>query len=80
MEERPAKRSPSGGLVVTTREGDRLTLDADTIVTALPLRPNIALAEALAGSAPEVYAIGDADEPSLIVDAVAAGAAIARTF
>ena len=28
------------GLVVTTKEGERITLDADTVVTALPLRPN----------------------------------------
>ena len=57
------------------REGERVTLDADTIVTALPLLPNTELLTALAAAAPEVYSIGDSEEPRLIVDVVAAGAA-----
>jgi 2,4-dienoyl-CoA reductase (NADPH2) len=68
------------GLIVTTKEGERLTLEADTIVTALPLLPNTGLYESLEGSAPEVHAIGDCREPHLIVDAVADGSRIARAI
>ena len=68
------------GLVITTAEGERRLLEADTIITALPLRANPAVYEELKGVAPEVYAIGDCNEPGLIVDAVAAGSTIARAI
>lgn len=68
------------GLTITTKEGDRQSIEADTIVTALPLLPNTGLLESLEGSAPEVYAIGDCKEPRLIVDAIADGSRIARAI
>jgi 2,4-dienoyl-CoA reductase (NADPH2) len=68
------------GLTVTTREGKREVIEADTVVTALPLLPNTELLKSLEGSAPEVYAIGDCKEPRLIVDAVADGARVARAI
>jgi 2,4-dienoyl-CoA reductase (NADPH2) len=67
-------------LIITTKEGKRLTLEADTIVTALPLLPNTELYKSLQASAPEVHAIGDCREPHLIVDAVADGSRIARAL
>ena len=66
------------GLIITTKEGKRETLEADTIVTALPLLPNTGLSKSLEGSAPEVYAVGDCREPHLIVDAIADGSRLAR--
>jgi len=66
------------GLVITTREGQKQLLEADTILTAFPLRPNVELVNSLKGIAPEIYAIGDSNSPNLIVDAVADGAKIAR--
>jgi len=71
------RRVTPEGLVVT-RGGTERLLPADTVVTALPLRPNLAARQALAGTADEVYAIGDAADPRLIVDAIADGAKIAR--
>lgn len=68
------------GLVITTKDGKRQTLEADTIVTALPLQPNTALLNELKGVAPEVYAIGDCNDPHLVVNAVGDGARIARAF
>jgi 2,4-dienoyl-CoA reductase (NADPH2) len=68
------------GLTVTTREGERQTLEADTIVSALPLLPNTGLSKGLEGSAPEVYVIGDCREPHLIVDAIAEGSRLARAI
>jgi 2,4-dienoyl-CoA reductase (NADPH2) len=68
------------GLTITTKEGKRQTLEADTIVTALPLLPNTELLKEVDGLVPEVYAIGDCREPHLIVDAIADGSRIARAI
>jgi 2,4-dienoyl-CoA reductase (NADPH2) len=64
------------GLVVRTKDGSKRLLKADTVITALPLLPNTKLIDSMKGKAKEVYPIGDAHEPHLIVDAIAAGAKI----
>jgi 2,4-dienoyl-CoA reductase (NADPH2) len=61
------------GLVITTQDGESRTLQADTIVPTSPLAPNTELLESLQGKAPEIYAIGDCQEPRMIVDAIADG-------
>jgi 2,4-dienoyl-CoA reductase (NADPH2) len=66
------------GLTIIDKEGARRTIEADTVVPALPLRPNMALLEAVKGKVPEVYAIGDCKAPQLIVDAIGAGLGTAR--
>ena len=66
------------GLTIINKEGERQIIEADTVVPALPLTPNIGLVENLKSKVPEVYAIGDCKEPHLIVDAIAAGLRIAR--
>jgi 2,4-dienoyl-CoA reductase (NADPH2) len=66
------------GLVITTKEGDRQTIEADSIVPATPLAPNTGLLKGLEGKVPEIYAIGDCNEPRLIVDAIADGWNVAR--
>jgi 2,4-dienoyl-CoA reductase (NADPH2) len=68
------------GLTITTKEGMRKTIEADTIVTALPLLPNTEFLKSLEGSAPEVYGIGDCKDPHLTVDAIADGARIGRAL
>jgi 2,4-dienoyl-CoA reductase (NADPH2) len=68
------------GLTIVNSEGKRQTLEADTIVTALPLKPDTELSKALEGKVPEVYSIGDCREPSLIIHAVADGNRIARSI
>lgn len=66
------------GLTVSSQDGTKRLLEADTVITALPLEPNNAFIEAMNGKAKEVYAIGDGKEPGLIFDAIVAGAKIAR--
>jgi 2,4-dienoyl-CoA reductase (NADPH2) len=66
------------GLVITTKEGTERTIEADTVITALPLVPNSEITTRMEGKAKEVYTIGDSDTPALIFEAVAAGAKIAR--
>ncbi|MGD1118052.1 MAG: FAD-dependent oxidoreductase [Dehalococcoidales bacterium] len=68
------------GLSIISREGYRQFIKADTVIPALPLVPNMELYESLKGKVPELYAAGDCKEPLLIVDAIAAGAGIARNI
>jgi 2,4-dienoyl-CoA reductase (NADPH2) len=65
------------GLIIT-KEGKRQTIEADTIVTAVPSKPNNELITSLKGKVPEVYAIGDCNEPRLIINAVADGYHVAH--
>jgi thioredoxin reductase len=64
------------GLVITTKEGEKKTLEADTILVTLPYLPNRAMTESLEGKVPETYVIGSCVEPGLIVNAIADGARI----
>jgi thioredoxin reductase len=61
------------GLVVLTREGYKQTLTADSIIPALPMKPDLELLKSLEGKFKEVYAVGDCRDPHLIVDAIAGG-------
>lgn len=69
-------RVTSDGLVVRDKDGQTRLLPADTVMTALPLKPNAAATALAAGRAAEVHTIGDAGDPQLIVDAIAAGSAV----
>jgi len=68
------------GLTITTKEGLRKTIEADTIVTALPMLPNTELVKQLDGMVPEIYTIGDCKDPQLVVNAIADGSRIARAI
>jgi 2,4-dienoyl-CoA reductase (NADPH2) len=61
------------GLVVLTKEGYRRTIEADTIIPAIPMKPDIKLFEEIRGKVPEAYTVGDCGNPRLIVDAIADG-------
>lgn len=66
------------GLVITSRDGKRQTLKADTIVTAMPMKPNIGLFNRFRDAAKEVYVVGDTRYPGYVIDAVEDGARVAR--
>jgi 2,4-dienoyl-CoA reductase (NADPH2) len=68
------------GLVISTADGGKQTLEADTIVPAVPLLPNTGLYQSLEGKAPEVYIIGDCKDPQVIIDAVGAGYRVAKAL
>jgi 2,4-dienoyl-CoA reductase (NADPH2) len=68
------------GLTILTREGKRQTIEADTIVTALPLKPNSELFKTLEGKVPEIFNIGDCREPKLIIHAIAEGNRVAKSI
>jgi 2,4-dienoyl-CoA reductase (NADPH2) len=62
------------GLTIINRKGEKETLEADSIIPALPLKPNLDLLKSLEGKVAEVYTVGDCKEPLLIVDAIGTGA------
>lgn len=68
------------GLVITTKEGKREVLQADSILTALPLVPNNDLLGITQGTAPEIYQIGDSKQPGFMHDAIADGCSIGRSI
>jgi 2,4-dienoyl-CoA reductase (NADPH2) len=66
------------GLVIIDRDGQERTLEADTIVSALPLEPVDDLLAGIREKVAETYAIGDCANPALIADAVGTGLRTAR--
>jgi len=68
------------GLTITTKEGERKPLAADTILPALPMVPDTGLIKSLKGIAPEIYQIGDCEDPALIIDAIGDGSRIGRAI
>ncbi len=66
------------GLTITTKEGERKTLEADTIVLAAGAQPNTEPFQTLEGKVKELYLAGDFVQPRRIVDAVYEGSRIAR--
>jgi 2,4-dienoyl-CoA reductase (NADPH2) len=69
-----------GKLNITTKEGQNLTLEADTILTTLPLSSNTEVIQRLKDRAPEVYFTGDCQDPQLMAEATASGAIIGNSI
>jgi 2,4-dienoyl-CoA reductase (NADPH2) len=72
------ERITDDGLIVTTKEGERRSLEADSILTALPLMPNSDLLRTLKGTAQEVYEIGDCKQAGFMHDAIGDGSRVGR--
>lgn len=66
------------GLSIIKKGGEKVTIEADSILIALPAKPNTELFKNLEGKVPELYMVGDCKVPGLIVDAVADGSHIGR--
>ncbi|MGD0914847.1 MAG: hypothetical protein ABSB22_00170 [Thermodesulfobacteriota bacterium] len=66
------------GLTIINKEGERQVIEADTVLTVLPLTPNMGLVKSLKGKVSEVYGIGDCKEPHLIADAIGISLRTAR--
>jgi len=64
------------GLVVVDSEGNRQTLEADSIVLATGATPNDRLGKSVVGKVGEIYMAGDCAEPGRIVNAIHDGARI----
>ena len=66
------------GPAITTKEGEKQIIEADTVVLAAGAKPNRVLLQALEGKIPEIYSIGDCVEPRGIAGAIADGYRIGR--
>jgi len=64
------------GLAIITREGEKQTIAADSVVLAAGETPNRVLLQRLEGKVPEIYPIGDCVEPGGIAEAIADGCRI----
>jgi len=58
---------------VTTAEGGKKTIRADTVIIAVGYRANERLYKALKGKVPKLYCIGDSSEPRRILEAISEG-------
>jgi pyruvate/2-oxoglutarate dehydrogenase complex dihydrolipoamide dehydrogenase (E3) component len=67
------------GLVILTGEGTRLSLQADSIIVALPLDP-APDPRPFAGVTADTYRTGDCREPGFMHDAIADGFRVAMTI
>lgn len=68
------------GLIVGMPEGYNRTIEADTIVPLNPMVPDTALYQELKGKVRELFAIGDCNEPKLIVDAIGDGYRVGKSL
>jgi len=65
------------GVVITNTDGEKQTVEADTVVIAGGMEPNLALSEAIEGTVPQIYLVGDCTELRLINGAIEDGASAA---
>jgi len=66
------------GLEVTTSQGEKRTLPADTVVIAAGAKANRELYQQIKDTVPEIYLIGDCVEPRRILEAIDDGSRVAR--
>jgi 2-enoate reductase len=67
------------GVIIADEQGNKSTLEADTITLAVGMTPNREMAEALEDrKLPEVYAIGDCVEPCKVIGSIWQGFRTAR--
>lgn len=69
------------GITITTREGKKETIEADTIMPALTPKPDTELLKAFQAKVPEVYIAGsDPKEYSFIMHAIGSAYRVARAI
>lgn len=66
------------GLNIVTKEGEKQTIEADSIIPVIPLAPNTDLVKSLREKVSKVYSVGDCSQPGLIIDAIADSYRVAR--
>jgi 2,4-dienoyl-CoA reductase (NADPH2) len=66
------------GITIITREGNRQTIEADTIIPIAGMAPNDGLYKSLKGKFSDVVPIGDCASYGLTMEAVASGYRVAR--
>jgi thioredoxin reductase len=64
--------------VVYEKDREKQTVEADSVVLAVGSEPNLSLMKALEGKVSNLYAIGNAREPSNVLEAIHEGSRLAR--
>lgn len=64
--------------VVYEKDGEKQTVEADSVVLAAGSKPNISLMKALEDKVAEIYAIGNAKEPGNVLEAIHESSRLAR--
>lgn len=67
-------------LIITTQEGEKKTINVDTIVIAAGVNPNDALFKELESQSIEIHCVGDCAEPQDIVEATTEGFNVGATI
>jgi 2,4-dienoyl-CoA reductase (NADPH2) len=80
LTEAKCREITADGLVITTKEGRRQTIEADTVVFAEGIEPNPGLFQAIEGKLSPVYLAGDCQRIGLIKGAIADGARTALSI
>jgi len=75
---KPIRRLTEEGVVVSDETGKEEFIRADWVVLALGAKPNGSLAKKLEGKVPELYVIGDSDQPGKIINAAYDGYRVGR--
>ncbi len=70
MTDTRAQEVTGQGLVVTTKDGSRQVISADTIVLAAGSKPDVELYQKITGKFPQVYSVGDCVKCGLVIDAI----------
>ena len=68
------------GITIITKEGNKQTIEADTIIPIADMIPNDGLYKSLKGKVAEVLPIGDCASIGLTMEAVASGYSVARNI
>jgi len=68
------------GVEFITADGRKKKILADSVIPAFPLSPDLTLAKELESKLPEIYTIGDCNEPLLIADAIGTGLRTVRVI
>jgi hypothetical protein len=55
------------------KDDNKQLLEADRIIPAIPLAPNLELMDKIKGKVAEIYTVGDCVSPGIIPDATASG-------
>ena len=74
------ERITGRGIVITTGDGERSILDADTVIVATGQQASSGIAQGLQRNVPEVHLVGDCVTPCGIMEAIHAGSRIGRAI
>jgi 2,4-dienoyl-CoA reductase (NADPH2) len=74
------ERIVRNGVEITSKDGARMTIEADTVIPTTNLMADTSIAHSLEGQVKEVYCVGDCKQDGLIINAIRDGYTVARAL